>query len=87
MRRRDYERQLLQQRIEAQRKIAAIELRSATEGLSRIHRVTRLAKEVLPVLRPVQRVVGGLGPNQRRLLLVAVAVAALTPLVRSMLRR
>ena len=87
MRRRDYEKQLVRQKIDAHRRVAGVELRSATEGLSRIHKVTRLARELVPILRPVTHAVSGLGPNQRRLVLVAVAAAALAPLVRSLVRR
>ena len=87
MRRRDYEKQLLRQRIESQRRMTGLELRSATDGLGRLHKVTRIAREVMPVLAPVTRAVGGLGPNTRRLLFVTIAAAALAPVVRSFFRR
>lgn len=87
MRRYDYERQLLQQRIDAQRRLTGVELRGVAGGIGKLNRVTRLAREVLPVLRPVTRAVGVMGPNTRRVLLVAIAATAIVPLVRSFLRR
>lgn len=91
MNRRDYEKQLLIQRIDAQRKLAALEMRGLKNKVNPIANLVQVGQQALTLASPLRsfaRTLGGDEPAQRRRWIQLGAIAAgVLPVILALLRR
>ena len=91
MNRHHYEKQLLLQRIEAQRRLSRLELQGMQDRVSPWAHLAKLSRDAAAVAGPARKLAATLGgddPAQRRMWFRgAVAVIVLAPLIGALLRR